>query len=69
MNELGYHPSFAPLDPLPILIQNALSTPLPEVTRMSFFPDVNKIKFEGPDSKNPLGFRHYHESEIVDASR
>ena len=33
---------------------------------MAFFPDVNKIKFEGPDSKNPLGFRHYHESEIVD---
>jgi xylose isomerase len=33
---------------------------------MPFFPEVNKIKFEGPDSRNPLAFRHYNESEIVD---
>src|SRR5215475_13937287 len=33
---------------------------------MSFFPEVSKIKFEGPDSKDPLSFRHYNESEIVD---
>jgi xylose isomerase len=34
---------------------------------MSFFPDVAKIKYEGPDSKNPLAFRHYNADEVVDS--
>jgi xylose isomerase len=33
---------------------------------MAFFPDVPTIPYEGPDSKNPLAFRHYNASEIVD---
>ena len=33
---------------------------------MAAFPDVEKIKFEGPDSTNPLSFRHYDENEIVE---
>jgi xylose isomerase len=33
---------------------------------VSFFPDVSKIKFEGPDSKNPLAFRHYNPDEMVE---
>ena len=33
---------------------------------MAFFPDVEKIRFEGPDSKNPLGFRHYNADEKVE---
>src|SRR4051812_19635936 len=33
---------------------------------MAFFPDVPKIRFEGPDSKNPLAFRHYNEAEVVE---
>ncbi|MSR51810.1 MAG: xylose isomerase [Gemmataceae bacterium] len=33
---------------------------------MAFFPDVAKIKYEGPDSKNPLAFRHYNPDEMVD---
>jgi xylose isomerase len=33
---------------------------------MSSFPDVPKIKFEGPDSKNPLAFRHYDPAEVVE---
>jgi xylose isomerase len=33
---------------------------------MSAFPDIQKIKFEGPASKNPLAFRHYNESEVVE---
>ena len=33
---------------------------------MSFFPDVSAIKYEGPDSKNPLAFRHYNPDEKVD---
>ncbi len=33
---------------------------------MSFFPDVPKIKYEGPDSTNPLAYRHYNPDEIVE---
>jgi xylose isomerase len=33
---------------------------------MSFFPDVPTIKYEGPDSKNPLAFRHYNPDEVVE---
>ena len=30
-----------------------------------FFGDIAKIKYEGPDSTNPLAFRHYNPDEIV----
>lgn len=33
---------------------------------MAFFPDVPKIPFEGPKTKNPLAFRHYNELEVVE---
>jgi xylose isomerase len=33
---------------------------------MAFFPDVPTIPFEGPDSTNPLAFRHYNASEVVE---
>src|SRR3954453_23970645 len=33
---------------------------------MAFFPEVEKIRFEGPDSKNPLAFRHYNPDELVE---
>src|SRR6202000_122027 len=44
------------------------STPRPteKVTTMSAFPAVQKIRFEGPKSKNPLSFRHYDENEVVE---
>jgi xylose isomerase len=32
---------------------------------MTVFPDIQKIRYEGPQSKNALSFRHYNESEIV----
>ena len=32
---------------------------------MAHFPDVPVIPFEGPDSTNPLAFRHYNPAEIV----
>jgi xylose isomerase len=35
-------------------------------TVMPFFPDVPKIAYEGPDSKNPLAFRHYNPDEVVE---
>jgi len=31
-----------------------------------YFPDVPAIKYEGPDSANPLAFRHYNPTEKVD---
>ncbi len=33
---------------------------------MAGFPDIDKIPFEGPDSKNPLAFRHYNPDELVE---
>jgi hypothetical protein len=33
---------------------------------MPFFPDVSKIRFEGPDSRNPLAYRHYNPDELVE---
>ncbi len=33
---------------------------------MAAFPEISKIRYEGPESKNPLAFRHYNESEVVE---
>jgi xylose isomerase len=33
---------------------------------MPAFPDVSQIKYEGPDSKNPLALRHYSPDEAVE---
>ena len=30
------------------------------------FPDLPKIKYEGPDSKNPLAYRHYNPDEKIE---
>ena len=36
---------------------------------MSFFSVTDRIPFEGPDSKNPLAFRHYNPDEVVMGKR
>jgi len=33
---------------------------------MAAFPDVSTIVYDGPDSENPLAFRHYNENELVE---
>lgn len=33
------------------------------------FPDVQKIPFEGPQSRNPIAFKHYNPEEIIDGKR
>jgi xylose isomerase len=33
---------------------------------MSAFPEVDKIRFEGPDSDNPLAYKWYNEDELVE---
>jgi xylose isomerase len=33
------------------------------------FPDVPKIQFEGPQSKNPLAFKHYNPDEVVEGQK
>ena len=37
-----------------------------ERLNMKAFPEVEKIRYEGPDSKNPLAFRWYNENEVVE---
>ena len=32
----------------------------------TWFPEVGKIAFEGPHSKNPLAFKYYNPAEIVE---
>ncbi len=32
---------------------------------MNALPDISKIRYEGPQSKNALAFRHYNDTEIV----
>ena len=32
---------------------------------MSYFPDIPKIVYAGPDSKDPLTFKHYNPDEVV----
>ncbi|MEO9336790.1 xylose isomerase [Mesorhizobium sp. SB112] len=34
-----------------------------------FFGDIKKIKYEGPDSTNPLAYRHYNPDEVVAGKR
>jgi xylose isomerase len=34
-------------------------------SRKTYFPTVKKIRYEGPDSKNPLAFKHYDENKVV----
>ncbi len=33
---------------------------------MSAFPEISKIPYEGPSSKNPLAFRYYNADEVVE---
>src|SRR3954447_17484024 len=33
---------------------------------MAFFPEVQKVRFEGAGSTNPFGFRHYNPDEVVE---
>ena len=30
------------------------------------FPEISKIPYEGPASKNPLAFKHYNAAEVID---
>ncbi|WP_078544946.1 xylose isomerase [Litchfieldia alkalitelluris] len=32
---------------------------------MAYFPNVNKVKYEGPNSNNPFAFKYYNPEEIV----
>jgi xylose isomerase len=33
---------------------------------MAFFPEVERIRYEGPKSTNPLSFRHYNPDEVIE---
>ncbi len=42
--------------PIHPLLSNALAA----------FPEISKLQYEGPESKNPLAFRWYNEDEVVE---
>src|SRR6476620_1541200 len=56
----GLHPPRATLNRPVAAASPTQATPMP------FFPDVPRIHYEGPDSKNPLAFRHYNPDEVVE---
>src|SRR5438477_1383274 len=33
---------------------------------ITYLPEISRIIFEGPDSKNPVAFRHYNPDEVID---
>ena len=33
---------------------------------MAYFPEVEKIQYEGVASKNPFAFRHYNPEEVIE---
>ena len=33
---------------------------------MSYFPEIPRIIYEGPKSKNPFAFKHYNADELVE---
>lgn len=33
---------------------------------MAYFPDISKIQYEGPKSRNPLAFRWYNPTEVIE---
>ena len=35
---------------------------------MAFFPEIAKIRYEGPTSTNPLSFRHYNAYETIEGA-
>ena len=41
-------------------------TPPREPIPMAAFPEISKIRYEGPQSKNPLAFHYYNPDEIVE---
>src|SRR5260221_8399794 len=45
--------------------RGAASTGEAVMTKQAF-PDVSTIKYEGPQSKNPLAFKHYNATEKID---
>ena len=36
---------------------------------MAYFPEVEKVRYEGPKSKNPLSFHHYNPDEVVEGKK
>jgi xylose isomerase len=36
---------------------------------MAYFPEITKIAYEGPSSKNSLAFRHYNPDEVVEGKK
>ncbi|MDO4575304.1 MAG: xylose isomerase [Planctomycetia bacterium] len=36
---------------------------------MAFFPQIQKVQYEGAESKNPLAYRHYNPEEVIEGKK
>jgi len=48
-----------------VIARDYLNKRILEANKMTYFQDVDKIKYEGRDSKNPFAFKHYNPGEVV----
>jgi len=39
---------------------------LPPIPMSAYFPNISRINYEGPKSKNPFAFKHYNPQEVVE---
>jgi xylose isomerase len=37
-----------------------------QTSKKEFFPGISRIEYQGPNSKNPLAFKHYNPDELVE---
>lgn len=42
-----------------------MAQPAAKKARTEYFPGIPKLKYEGPDSKNPLAFKYYNADEVI----
>jgi xylose isomerase len=66
MNDPREFGSACPGMPASAGVFHQIPTFFQEQNNMGEFPDVQKIRYEGPDSRNPLAFRWYNADELIE---
>src|SRR3954469_22003231 len=58
---LGHHSALAPGPPPG---RFTISKPMSQ-----YFPNIDRIAYEGPKSRNPLAYKHYNPEEVVEGKK
>jgi xylose isomerase len=68
LSTLSIFPSFAPISKAPAVSRSAVKMVAPSADRAAskeYFADIPDIKYEGPDSRNPMAFKYYNADEVI----